>query len=184
MRDSDTEAFRMQSGDDAMNQLEVVHHQIECDVTRREIPKGPWTHEPDRINWKSHGLDCMMVRNPSGFHWCGYVGVPEGHPLFGKDYDSVKADVHGGLTHSDVCMGHICHQPEPGSHDKIWWFGFDCAHGGDAMPGYLRFEAKLPKEAAKIFGLNSNIFPLGGYKTEDYVRAEVENLAIQISERA
>ena len=47
------------------------------------IPPGPWDNEPDKIQWvdETTGLDCLMVRNWWG-SWCGYVGVPEGHPLY------------------------------------------------------------------------------------------------------
>jgi len=38
---------------------------------------------------------------------------PPGHPLHGKDYGEVEAEVHGG-----------------------WWLGFDCAHYGDLSPGF------------------------------------------------
>jgi hypothetical protein len=30
----------------------------------------------------------------------------------------------------------ICHVPEPGRPDDVWWFGFDCAHAWDFSPGY------------------------------------------------
>lgn len=48
---------------------------------------GPWQHEPDKVQWIDAGsdLDCLIVRGPSGA-LCGYVGVPEGHPLFGIGY--------------------------------------------------------------------------------------------------
>lgn len=48
----------------------------------------------------------------------GYVHVPEGHPWFALDYDSVDVAVHGGLTFSN----------------DAGWFGFDTLHGGDVWP--------------------------------------------------
>jgi len=59
---------------------------------------------------------------------CGYVGVPEGHPLYGiDDYDSVdneiQSDVHGGLTFAG--------RTDLISECKYWFFGFDCNHFGD-----------------------------------------------------
>lgn len=54
----------------------------------------------------------------------------------------IVVQVHGGLTYANECgpvreNGHgICHLPEPGKPDSVWWFGFDCAHAGDVCPGY------------------------------------------------
>lgn len=46
--------------------------------------------EPDALDFTAYGLACAMRRGPGG-HWCGYVGIPEDHPWFGKSYsDMVK----------------------------------------------------------------------------------------------
>lgn len=111
-------------------------------------PSGEWDSEPDKVQWqdKKTGLPCLAVRHPSNGHWCGYVGVSEGHRLYGKDYDEVGADVHGGLTFSNSCQPKekesegICHVPSPGEPDHVWWFGFDCAHAGDSSPMDLKYE--------------------------------------------
>ena len=55
------------------------------------------------------------------FYYCGYVGVPQGHSLFGADYDEASVYAHGGLTFS------ARHSLIPG----YWFLGFDCAHGND-----------------------------------------------------
>jgi hypothetical protein len=107
---------------------------------------GDWTDEPDKVQWTDDatGLVCLTVRSPGG-HWYGYVGVTEGHPFFGVDYTDTygKADidVHGGLVYSDFRQERddehgICHTPEPGQPERVWWFGFDCAHRGDRSPAY------------------------------------------------
>jgi len=104
---------------------------------------GPWQYEPDKIQWVDSGtdLDCIMVRNEHSGHWCGYVGVPPEHPLHGKDYEEPDVEVHGGLSFAAACEetapeGHgICHIPEPGRPEDVWWFGFDCCHAGDLAPG-------------------------------------------------
>jgi len=31
---------------------------------------------------------------------CGYIGVPPSHPWYGKSYNDVEAECHGGLTYS------------------------------------------------------------------------------------
>lgn len=142
--------------------------------------EGPWQHEPDRIQWNYAGFACLMVRSEMG-HWCGYVGLPEDHPYFGEHYDQAELPgpgVHGGLTYSDFCQGPICHVPEPGFPDRVWWLGFDCAHSGDVSP---RSEALLRKH--RLPSLTSVLrFPWPNtYKDEAYVRAEVESLAEQLA---
>lgn len=105
---------------------------------RERAGPGPWDHEPDKIQWSDDatGLPCLIVRGPLGA-LCGYVGVPEGHPWYGVEFSAVNAEVHGGLTYSSPCQhgGKICHVPEPGEPDNVWWLGFDCAHLGDLTPG-------------------------------------------------
>lgn len=65
---------------------------------------GEWQDEPDKAQWvdDATGLDCLIVRGPGGA-WCGYVGVPNTHPYFEKDYDDCDVRAHGGLTFADRC---------------------------------------------------------------------------------
>lgn len=123
-------------------------------IDRTTWPKGQWDNEADRYEWrdKATGLPCLIVRNRSGA-LCGYVGVSPSHPWHGVDYagcaletpceegryceHSVGGPVHGGLTYSGKCDGPICHTPKPGESDDVWWFGFDCAHGGDLVPALV-----------------------------------------------
>jgi hypothetical protein len=112
-------------------------------VDKSGWPRGPWDDEPDKVQWpdEATGLPCMVKRGPAG-SFCGYVGVPSTHPLHGRPYDDVPVMVHGDLTFSDGCEevapekqdDAICHVPEPGEPDDVWWFGFDCAHWCDIMP--------------------------------------------------
>lgn len=206
---------------------------------KSEWPDGPWQGEPDKVQWVDEptNLDCLIVRGPAGA-LCGYVGVPESHPWYGKDYGQCAQspacedswcshspesliNVHGGLTFADSCReatrenwehwrssmiarkkeavefprgdmaeawrerGHmvtdydqwreygeaafICHVAEPGRPEKVWWFGFDCAHAGDVMPKY-------DPETRRIF-------PSAGYEYRDmaYVRGECARLAEQLA---
>lgn len=123
---------------------------------------GAWVGEPDKAQWvdETSGLDCLIVRGPMGA-LCGYVGVPDSHPSFERE--DVNASCHGGLTFSGPCQGHegdpfgICHIPEDGRTDKIWWLGFDCSHYGDFTPRYpsdgiYRNLAYVQKECADLAG--------------------------------
>lgn len=97
--------------------------------------RGPWDNEPDRVDFITNGYAAFTLRGPMG-SWCGYVGVPETHPAFGKDYSSIELelDVHGGITYAEKCQGAICHIPAPGMPDEVWWLGFDTAHYMDLSP--------------------------------------------------
>ncbi len=164
-------------------QREWTHHDKRATRDSRTYwtDPGPWHHEPDKVQWIDQATNyaCLAVRNPSGA-WCGYVGVPEGHPFYRQDYDNVPDVIHnaahGGLTFSDLCYeeaeeGHgICHIPEPGHPDNVWWLGFDCAHLGDFVPGMPRMPSEWRRQET--------------YKDLAYVQATCEQLAAQIKEHA
>jgi hypothetical protein len=138
-------------------------------LDRRGWPAGEWDGEPDRVEWRSGDLPCLIVRGPLGA-LCGYVGMPPGHPWHGKDYGEVDVSIHGGLTYAEACAGHICHVAKPGEPDEVWWLGFDCAHAGDVSPSMLRYF-----RTSRHF----HLMPGETYKNVAYVRAEVERLAAQ-----
>lgn len=137
-------------------------------IDKSTWPQGPWHDEPDRLQWQHAGYACLIVRVPHSGHLCGYVGVDSSHPYFGKEYGECNVDVHGGLTYSDKCQGSICHIPEPGMPDEVWWLGFDCAHLGDACPCYDY----------------RRIGPMDHYRSVEYVKRETESLARQLREIA
>lgn len=154
-------------------------------VDKADWGAGPWQDEPDKVQWKDEatGLPCLARRHERYGHWCGYVGVGEGHPHFGENYNAPDVSVHGGLTYADRCQGGqeaeaICHVPEPGEPDNVWWFGFDCHHAGDIGPGLEADHRQRYEETGDSFWLE--LFPQGSYKTLDYVRAEATKLALQL----
>ena len=142
---------------------------------------GQWQAEPDKVQWtdKETGMPCLAVRNGTSGHWCGYVGVEAWHPLFkvhyDEAYDRLDCNVHGGLTFSESCEHGpedraICHVPEPGQSDDVWWFGFDCNHSDDLAPAMVVFE--------------SSIYQMweGTYRDLDYVKGECATLARALKE--
>lgn len=142
---------------------------------------GPWRDEPDKIHWKDQatGLDCLIVRNRVGA-LCGYVGVPEGHPLFDVEYSKPHVHVHGGLTFANRCdpwpddpehARGICHPAEPGE-PEVWWIGFDCAHGFDFAPA--------DQDALRLTWEERDNTP--PYRDVAYVQAEVTRLAAQVKD--
>ena len=131
---------------------------------------GPWKTEPDHIVFRDQvtGYPCIIHRVDSHGALCGYVGVPPGHPAHRKDYSDAaleSIEVHGGLTYADECGDTICHVPEPGESDDVWWLGFDTAHCGDFTPAH-HTKSDLKYET---------------YRTVEYVREECRKLALQLS---
>ena len=109
------------------------------------------------------GLKAVVIAHDMG-HRCGYVGVPEDHPWHGKGYDDVDIDVHGGLTYADA-------------RDDLWWFGYDCAHLGDARdPELMSDEYKNV-----LLGRKLN-FDGDTIKTLDFCVNECESMAAQLKD--
>jgi hypothetical protein len=82
-------------------------------------------------DWEDGEFRCLVMRGPSSL--CGYVGVKPGHVIFGKEYDDIPVDVHGGLTFSRL-----------GDKDDNWpkgyyWIGWDYGHSGDKSFYYLEY---------------------------------------------
>ena len=155
-----------------------MEHRTWTTVDKTSWGPGPWLDEPDKEQFAdaASGLPCLVKRSPLGGSLCGYVGVTEDHPWFGKDYDDVEADVHGGLTFAGLCQEGpedqtVCHIPGPGEPDRIWWLGFDCGHAWDISPAMEARESMRGWAAIRM--------PDSSYKTVAYVKAECAGLAGQ-----
>jgi hypothetical protein len=145
---------------------------------------GPWQDEPDRVDFVHAGFACFAKRHPSFGSWCGYVGVPREHPLYRRDWDEVDGlDVHGGVNYSAKCdpASGICHVPEPGMPDDVWWLGFECAHGFDLVPGT---QATLRVLMGEAWRENEWLRTREVYRALPYVRRQIEALADQEVYRA
>lgn len=110
-------------------------------VDRTGWEPGPWDNEPDRFQWQHAGYACLITRDHEFGNLCGYVAVDRDSPLYNVHYRDVGHDLpgHGGVNYSNACNGHICHVPEPGMPDDVWWFGFDCGHFYDYQPGMTQY---------------------------------------------
>lgn len=153
-------------------------------VDKSEWGAGPWQGEPDKKQWldDATGYPCLIVRSShvTG-SLCGYVGVPKTHAVYGKDYNDIDAEVHGGLTFAGACHKHgseessICHIVEEGESDDVWWLGFDCAHCSDLSPAMRRTMRGIIKE-------NYEEHEWEIYRDMKYVTDQVEFLAKQLKE--
>ncbi len=151
------------------------------------------------------GLRAVVLLVERG-HRCGYVGVPDTHPLHGVEYNSTSDsvqfpsaegmgkrgvlslianpdgdarldsvfDVHGSLTFSGGGDGY------PAPSDGLWWFGFDCAHHGDAPSDeYLTSMREKHPEHPFLWERD----PFAVHRDLVYVEQECESLATQLIER-
>lgn len=142
--------------------------------------EGPWQSEPDRLEWHAHGFPCLAVRGPVGA-WCGYVGLPRRHPLYGRDYDLAEEhgiSAHGGITFGGFCGGAICHN-DP---ERVYWIGFDCAHYQDLSPALRATMRHIAPELTKLHEKLEldRVFGTEVYRTLEFVRRETEELARQL----
>jgi len=170
---------------DAVYHVPSVHPSID----------GPWANEADKIAWTDpmSGYGCIIRRSPERQHLCGYVSVPPGHPLFGREHGTltgIPIGVHGGLDYSNACEENepenrsICHvaasvrfheevrRNEAADHDDAWWFGFSCDQRDDVVP----LETRRPRgDKTPAFGVDDPT-----YKTEAFVYQECIRLAAQL----
>jgi hypothetical protein len=146
---------------------------------------GPWQGEPDRVEWSDEatGIACLVVRNEVGA-LCGYVGVPEGHPWYGKHFSGVDAgpDVHRELSYSNECQGNpdretVCHVAGDGEPETLWWLGFHCSYARDLSPAIFA----LPIKSAALSRLRTHqtYVPLAYVQAQCAVLAHSALLALE-----
>lgn len=164
--------------------------------SKKDWGQGEWTDEPDKLSWTDPAtkLPCLIVRGPAG-SLCGYVGVDETHPYFGRPYSTWSdtefpgpdVSVHGGLTFAEACSPGedeatgICHVSQPGAAEHVWWFGFDCAHYGDFSPGMqYSLEQSFIRKGEPIADFAKR-HTFETYKGVPYVMGECQDLAGQLA---
>lgn len=148
------------------------------------VPLEPWRTEPSLGSYLYLGFPICILRNSSTLSLCGYVGVPPTHPFHSHHYyDLPSLTIHGGLTYSQSYLPHI-----PDVKDGYWYFGFDCSHSFDLMPGLL-FENLPPsvREHPTSHGMPDTYRLFGTertqtYRTFPYVYFECKQLADQLFE--
>lgn len=141
-------------------------------------------------------------------HYCGYVGIPDGHPAFGREAYAAMLDenddkhtkeyikvmkqinsigVHGGITYTQE--GNMIHEesyPIP-MDEKTYWFGFDACHAGDAVDWELgkqlietEEEKEQIKEVRKIMDIH--LIPGDVIRSLDYIVSETNSLSKQLGD--
>jgi len=149
---------------------------------------------------------CVCLGMDMG-HRCGYVGLPEGHSLYGKDYrdaclpkkdvedqpigkrgiipllcskfsqDLISPDVYFDVHGSLTYSGGGKDSKYPVESD-LWWLGFDCCHSGDGQDEQLILSlCETDLAASRLSWSRRSSDPA---RTQDYVESELKSLVDQI----
>jgi hypothetical protein len=147
-------------------------HKYTSDQKLKWFGMGEWVEEPDFAYFKHCGYTCRVKRiikyettdECFGGHLCGYVDLPEDHPWFGKGYDDIEVEIHGGLTYAEP--------RKSDDEDNLYTIGFDCAHYGDLLPSILKL-----KKSGVLSELYNDFTEI--YKNFNYAIEECKSLAEQ-----
>lgn len=104
-----------------LNELNVEYKQMEYQKERKEeiLCEGKYK------NFQFYILNL-------GTHPTAYVEIPRESFLFGKGYNQIDIEVHGGLTFADSSL--------IGNKNNSWFIGWDYAHCTDYMGYDIDFE--------------------------------------------
>jgi hypothetical protein len=105
-------------------------------IDKSSWEEGEWSDEPDYMTWidQETGYPCIAWRVYIPGTWCGYVGVPPGHPAHADE--NLRVAAHYGITfwgYGKELNDAICHPIDP-NKTEYWWLGFDCMHSSDYTP--------------------------------------------------
>lgn len=173
--------------------------------TKQEVSKaswgpGLWVDEPDHTKFAHRGLECVVRRHPTLGHLCGYVGVPEGHPLYKVGYLSrveglaefcaSRKEPIGecppfGAMISAMCGDDPADSPEGAFavHGGITYSSFGIANT-DLDLWFFGFDCAHAGDYSP--GINRNFGDSGDdtYRDHKYVDTETRRLADQIADFA
>lgn len=116
-------------------------------------------HEPNYETFEYRGFKVVIKRMMYlGGQLNGYVRIPKAHKFYGKGYDDIPIECHGGLTFA-------------GDLEKNgdFYIGFDTAHYMDFMP-FMQFQLMntFRTDTPEI------------YRDIDYVRNECRRIVEQL----
>ena len=153
-----------------------------------------WDNEPNLEAWEYANLQCAIVRQKHSGHLCGYVGIPQNHPWYGKNFnDKVSCpDIEGRKVNIDK-MGAIpcfCASIYCDFDNKLLAICLMLeAHGGitysGSSPNY-----PVPNDNLWWFGFDCShdedlqpklSYSTGTYRDFQYVKEETNKLAEQLA---
>lgn len=166
-------------------------------IDKSAWPRGERDDEPDKVQWpdEATGLPCLAVRHPELGHWCGYVGVAPGHPLYGIDYgEPIDPAERARCAEEDGTSAWEFDRPESvlDAHGGITFAG-KCTDGADPSRHVCHIAAPGEPDHVWWFGFDcmhyGDLSPTHGlisageaYRSLSYVRREVARLARQIAD--
>jgi hypothetical protein len=159
------------------------------------MSEQPWENEPDQKRWTHDfsGYSCEILRHPSIGHLCGYVDLPDGHPLNGISYSEkflAPRELIKGFTDDEYAFEEVVTRWVKSpidlvetsieglirvhggvtygrTKDGVTRIGFDCGHAWDVSP-----KAPYSRDDDST------------YRDIEYVTNETESLATQLHEIA
>lgn len=137
---------------------------------------GEWVEEPDEATFEHEGFKCIVCRIVSdecygqafGGHFCGYVQIPPNHPWYGKAYNKIECECHGGLTFASERFD-----------EDIFWVGFDCSHSDDITPSIEMFRDECGQRSRLKRFYDQLPMMRPTYKNIQYAIAETQSIAEQ-----
>ena len=136
-------------------------------------------HEPNWEDFEYKGYKCCIRRMVDANLFMGslngYVFVPKGHKLYGRNYFhdvEDKIDCHGGLTWSSEAEKLF---PEI---KDMWVYGFDCGHAYDLQPFYTFWMMMRPEIRSSTEYLAND--PDTHYRDWEYVKNECKSIVDQM----
>lgn len=133
-------------------------------VPRSEWRPGPWVPEPDLVEWHVEDVPLLIVRGHTG-SLCGYIGLPSGHPLWGRDPMRSRGEQWSALperiTAARPSGAVFVSTRRPAD---CWWLGFSAggfcpAASRDPMPESSEYSA-IDEVRARVEALANALFPL------------------------
>lgn len=101
--------------------------------------------EPKLLKEGIHnGLQYRIIQGPFSIN--GYVAVSKTHLYYGKHYNDVNVEVHGGLTFNQQGDDNDDLYPD----STLWWFGFDTAHGFSGIWSMEDVESETKRLAEQL----------------------------------
>lgn len=154
-----------------------------------------WLKEPDLVEFVYNGYDALIVRHPDFGHLCGYVVIPQDHPLYGNNnymQDMNHLDVHGGITYGQ--FQYLTELKDNNKYKDKYLIGFDCAHTWDIQPYYDKRQVIKDIQKEYVHELNDLInkfestlgikkdalYEKETYKNIEFVTAELKRLIDQL----
>lgn len=137
---------------------------------------GEWIDEPDLYEFEYKGIKCSVLRvckrepfftqeTYFGGHLVGYIFLPENHQWYGKNYDDIPIECHGGISYAEKT-------------EEGYQVGFDCGHLNDIIPSMIEIRKRfnlIPEGLEKhpVFNLT--------YKNMAFCIRECKSMAKQAS---